>query len=227
MFKELIDLILHKGNMKRDDHWIDGRAPYLDYAICSQEYFSLAFKTQRSSLNERRVTVNKQPGKSSKKLFDKYAHNLQWDNVTLGKISGELQSKINSEFPEARYHYKTHMIATHLPDHFLPRRVFRLTRSDRLTTCQPDWIILKTIQVLKMNRRPYLSFEIHLMSLFLSINGWHYSRITKIILGIQASFHWNLVFQYELYLMVHIIWTISYKTFFKIWSRVGHRISII
>ena len=113
------------------------------------------------------------------------------------------------------------MIATHLPDHFLPRRVFRLTRSDRLTTCQPDWIILKTIQVLKMNRRPYLSFEIHLMSLFLSINGWHYSRITKIILGIQASFHWNLVFQYRLYLMVHIIWTISYKTFFKIWSRVG------
>ena len=74
--------------------------------------------------------------KSFKKLFDKYAHNLQWDNVTLGKISGELQSKINSEFPEARFHYKTHMIATHLPDHFLPRRVFRLTVF-RLTNSLP------------------------------------------------------------------------------------------
>jgi len=87
--QELIDLILHKGNMKRDDHWIAERAPYLDIAMCSQ-------------------------------LFDSFAHNLQWDNVTLGKISGGIQAKINAEFPEARYHYKTHMIATHLPDHFLP-----------------------------------------------------------------------------------------------------------
>jgi len=82
-------LILHKGDLKRDDHWIAERGPYLDIAMASQ-------------------------------LFDSYAHNLPWDNVTLGKITGPLQAKINSEFPEARYHYKTHMIATHLPDHFLP-----------------------------------------------------------------------------------------------------------
>ena len=48
IFKELIDLVLHKGNMKRDDHWIAERAPYLDIAICSQEDFSLACTTQRS-----------------------------------------------------------------------------------------------------------------------------------------------------------------------------------
>ena len=63
--------------------------------------------------------------KISQKLFDSYTHDLQWDNVTLGRVTGPLQAKINSEFPEARYHYKTHMIATHLPDHFLPRWVYK------------------------------------------------------------------------------------------------------
>ena len=63
--------------------------------------------------------------KISPKLFDSYTHNLQWDNVTYGRVTGPIQAKINSEFPEARYHYKTHMIATHLPDHFLPRWVYK------------------------------------------------------------------------------------------------------
>ena len=37
-------MILHKGDMKRDDHWIAERGPYLDIAIGSQEKFLTASK---------------------------------------------------------------------------------------------------------------------------------------------------------------------------------------
>ena len=58
--------------------------------------------------------------KNHLKLFHQFTHNLHWDNVTRGKITESKQRHINSNFPPARFHYKTHMIATHLPDHFLP-----------------------------------------------------------------------------------------------------------
>ena len=58
--------------------------------------------------------------KNHLKLFHQFTHNLQWDNVTRGKLTETKQRNINSNFPQARFHYKTHMIATHLPDHFLP-----------------------------------------------------------------------------------------------------------
>ena len=112
------------------------------------------------------------------KLFDSFAHNLQWDNVTLGKISGGIQAKINAEFPEARYHYKTHMIATHLPYHFLPRQVLHLAMKQshpigRNIANQDGFSSheLETLEVQKMNQRPYLLFEIHSMLLFHFTNG--------------------------------------------------------
>ena len=37
--QELIDLILHKGDLKRDDYWIAERGPYLDIAMHSQAGF--------------------------------------------------------------------------------------------------------------------------------------------------------------------------------------------
>ena len=110
------------------------------------------------------------------------------------------------------------MIATHLPDHFLPRRVFTLALSDWPITCQPNCIILKTIQVLQMNQRPFSSFEIHLMLLFLFISGWHYSRIIKTILGIQASFH-----LYGSYYMDNII--MVYWAFSTPLSRIDRRVT--
>ena len=43
IFQELIDLILHKGDLKRDNHWIAERGPYLDIAMASQEHFQMTW----------------------------------------------------------------------------------------------------------------------------------------------------------------------------------------
>ena len=84
---------------------------------------------------------------------------------------------------------------------------------------KPSWLAmligyssheLETLEVQKMNQRPYLLFEIHSMLLFHFTNGWHYLKIIKIILGTQVT---ALFLLFVVFYMGHITWAMLYTVY--------------